>query len=83
MVYADEAGHQRHQTKERIVSIESEAEKDLSLSQSDAENVTGGRMLQKLKNLRRNRTGVVHSKGLPTSYSNEPAVDPVADEEGQ
>jgi hypothetical protein len=67
------------------VTIESEAEKDLSLSRSDAENVTGGRMMSKLKRLRRHKgdSGVIHSTGLPTQYSDEPAVDPVADEEGQ
>jgi hypothetical protein len=35
------------------VGIEPEAEKDLALKPEDAENVTGGRMLKKLKNARK------------------------------
>ena len=63
------------------MSIDSEAEKDLSLSSEDAENVTGGRMTKKHKKGGK-KSGIIHSKGLPTTYSDEPAVDPVADEEG-
>ena len=63
------------------MSIESEADKDLSLASEDAENVTGGRMVKKDKK-HAHKEKVIHSTGLPTAYSDEPAIDPVADEEG-
>jgi hypothetical protein len=66
------------------VSIEGDAGKDLSLSADDAENVTGGRMMKKQKKAQKTAAhpAPTHSAGLPTTYSDEPAVDPVADEEG-
>jgi hypothetical protein len=70
------------------VSIESDAQKDLSLASDDAESVTGGRMMRLIKKQKRAHKTATHhaaatqSPGLPTTYTDEPAVDPVADEEG-
>ena len=57
------------------MSIDSEAEKDLSLPSEDAENVTGGRMLKKQKTS--GKVKVIQSPGPAptTSYSDEPAIE--------
>jgi hypothetical protein len=67
------------------MGIEHEGAEDLSLAAQDAENVTGGRALRKkLKNLTHKVpvVGTPLSNVVPTTYSGEPDVDPVADEEG-